>query len=157
MKRDDGNLSRYDIDAFNYSCKKFFDSFAQFVANHYALSHRQDSDYWKEISNKSFNAIGENLVNSEYFKADQSVLLEDYDYFNDGFGMSYISTGFNFNSYSNFEVNIIRDSIGKNGLDNIINENNNRVNLVKRWNDIAKQQLSLHDYLKTNIHGDKNE
>ena len=51
---------------------------------------------------------------------------------------SIFTTGFNFNSYSNFEVNIIRDSDRKIVyLDNIINENNNRVNLVKRWNDLS--------------------
>ena len=71
--------------------------------------------------------------------------------------MSYIASGFDFNSFSDFEIDFINDKIGENGKNKIISENNHRIALVEKWNNIAKLQPSLYEYLKNNIHGDKNE
>jgi tryptophan halogenase len=47
-------INQFDRDMYNVSVQDLFDNFAKFVAMHYALSHRDDSDYWKHIRNKSF-------------------------------------------------------------------------------------------------------
>jgi len=54
------NVSQWDRDNFNFSCKKSFREFAEFVALHYALSHRDDTEYWKHMLNKEWC---ENLIN----------------------------------------------------------------------------------------------
>lgn len=54
------NVSQWDRDNFNYSCKKSFRAFAEFIALHYALSHRNDTGYWKHMLNKEWC---ENLIN----------------------------------------------------------------------------------------------
>lgn len=49
-----GSVSQWDRDVFTATCKSTFRTFAEFVALHYALSHRDDTPYWKDISSKSF-------------------------------------------------------------------------------------------------------
>ena len=50
-----GSVSQWDRDVFTSTCKSTFRTFAEFVALHYALSHRNDTPYWKDISSKSFS------------------------------------------------------------------------------------------------------
>jgi tryptophan halogenase len=50
-----GVVSQYDRDAFNYSCHEVFQTFAEFVAAHYALSIRRDTKYWQDISQRTFS------------------------------------------------------------------------------------------------------
>ncbi len=38
-----GKVSQWDRDNHNFTCRKKFQSFAEFVALHYALSHRDDT------------------------------------------------------------------------------------------------------------------
>ena len=52
---DRGPVSQWDRDAYTTTCKSTFRAFAEFVAFHYALSHRNDTNYWKAISNKVFD------------------------------------------------------------------------------------------------------
>ena len=47
-------ISRWDQDGYNAGIRKFFQEFAEFVALHYALSTRTDTEYWRDISKKSF-------------------------------------------------------------------------------------------------------
>ena len=54
-------ISQWDKDTFNYQCKNMFKMFAEFVAQHYALSQRTDTEYWRHCTNKSFY---EKMVNA---------------------------------------------------------------------------------------------
>ena len=58
MQRDE--VSQWDKDNFTYQCKTLFTNFAEFVALHYALSHRKDTEYWKNNFNKTWS---DNLIN----------------------------------------------------------------------------------------------
>lgn len=48
-----GAINQWDIDEYNANCLDEFDYWAQFVAMHYALSHRDDTEYWKSVTEKS--------------------------------------------------------------------------------------------------------
>jgi len=48
-------VSQFDKDNFNYNCKCIFYNFAEFVAMHYAMSHRTDTEYWKNNFNKEWS------------------------------------------------------------------------------------------------------
>jgi len=52
--------SQWDRDNFTYECKLIFRNFAEFVALHYALSHRKDTPYWKNNFDKKWS---EDLIN----------------------------------------------------------------------------------------------
>lgn len=49
-------VSQWDKDNFTYMCKHDFHVFAEFVALHYALSHRTDTEYWKANFNKEWDS-----------------------------------------------------------------------------------------------------
>jgi tryptophan halogenase len=53
-------VSQWDKDNFTFQCKLLFRNFAEFVALHYALSHRTDTKYWQENFNKNWE---EKLIN----------------------------------------------------------------------------------------------
>jgi len=52
LKRD--KISQWDRDNFTYRCKYYFKGFMEFVALHYVLSHRDDTEYWRHIQNKNW-------------------------------------------------------------------------------------------------------
>ena len=45
------HVTQFMRDTFNHNCHYNFDGFASFVALHYALTQRNDSPYWKAVSN----------------------------------------------------------------------------------------------------------
>ena len=49
--------TQWDIDLYNLANYKMFNEFAEFVALHYALSTRRDTDYWQKISKTSFMSL----------------------------------------------------------------------------------------------------
>ena len=51
LKRD--RISQWERDNFTHRCKDKFREFAEFVSLHYVLSHRNDTEYWKHIQEKS--------------------------------------------------------------------------------------------------------
>jgi tryptophan halogenase len=67
-------VTQWDIDVYNASCLNIFRNFAEFVALHYALSHRNDTEYWKANLNKNWD---EKLVNLKptFIKRKQNLLL----------------------------------------------------------------------------------
>jgi len=54
-------VSQWDQDEFNLVCKDVFNYYTQFVSMHYALSHRNDSDYWKAVGEKSYIEFFKNV------------------------------------------------------------------------------------------------
>lgn len=45
-----GIVSNYDVDLFNYGFQEQIIGFKDFISQHYALSMRNDTPYWKEVS-----------------------------------------------------------------------------------------------------------
>ena len=148
-------VSQWDKDLFTWSCRLTFDRFAEFVALHYALSHRQDTPYWKHNFNKRFYpAHVENLskYNSTTFFTVSWNRFEHFQY-SPSEGVHAIATGLHFFptdqsalQYYNLQGNINR---WKNEWKSIM------VNLErkkKRWKEIIKNEPVLYDYLKENIY-----
>ena len=87
-------ISQWDRDNFNYQCKLLFKNFAEFVGLHYALSHRNDTEYWKHCFNKSWEETLINLkpVACSGFK--EAVQKRTYDSkFDDYTGLPCIAAG----------------------------------------------------------------
>ena len=58
LQRD--SVSQWDKDAFTTMCKNTYYSLMEFLAMHYALSHRQDTPYWRANFNKQWS---EDMIN----------------------------------------------------------------------------------------------
>ena len=57
MERKD-KFNQTDRDYYNDSVNAIFDNFSRFVAMHYALSHRDDTEYWRDIQKRDYTADG---------------------------------------------------------------------------------------------------
>ena len=73
-------ISQWDRDNFNYQCKHMFKEFSEFVALHYALSHRDDTNYWKNCNNKSWESNLINLEPRSHSGFKEAVFQRTYDY-----------------------------------------------------------------------------
>ena len=51
LKARNGYYNKLDVDAFNYVLNKQIDGFKNFVAIHYGLSKRNDTEYWRHVTN----------------------------------------------------------------------------------------------------------
>jgi hypothetical protein len=51
LSRRDGYINQFDIDGWNFAAREEMEGFKQFVSIHYALSQRNDTEYWKHVTN----------------------------------------------------------------------------------------------------------
>ena len=93
-------ISQWERDNFTYRCKDLFNKFVGFVALHFSLSHRNDTPYWKTITEQShMNNNEEDLPLTipaeflqEYFRlADARYIQHNYE--NQLGGLHCIATG----------------------------------------------------------------
>ena len=151
LQRD--RVSQWDRDNFTYQAKLMFRNFAEFVALHYALSHRNDTEYWKNNLNKTWE---EKIINLQptFIKGFQNAAMaRNLDYHFDEYGgLHCIAAGMN---WSPTDLTTILYNIGKN-KEQFKNENDifiERLNKRKNdWNNIVKNKQSLYEFLKTNIY-----
>ena len=50
LKMRNGHITKYDIDCFNYAFREQITGFKEFISQHYALSMRNDTPYWKHVT-----------------------------------------------------------------------------------------------------------
>jgi tryptophan halogenase len=152
-------VSQWDRDNFSYECKTLFRNFAEFVALHYALSQRTDTEYWKSHFNKTWE---ENLINIKPKHTNgmfQAVLDRTHKYsFDVNGGLHCIAAGMNW-APTNIATILNFSHIDKKMFEltckPFIDLLNSR---KKRWNEIAKGKLTLYRFLKKHIYNkSKNE
>ena len=50
LSRRDGQVTQFDKDSFNFAVREAMEGFKSFIAQHYALSSRSDTPYWKHAT-----------------------------------------------------------------------------------------------------------
>ena len=126
-----GEISQFDRDMYNISVKDIFDKFAKFVALHYALSHRDDTTYWKNIKEKSFSdSYGDpytpyNTRNLGFYNIIWRYMEEWGHPWNVNDGIIYVSTGMQLNMMNESRIQ-----------DYEFRNNKNLKNEIKIINDI---------------------
>jgi tryptophan halogenase len=99
-----GMVSQWDKDAFTSTCVKQFRVFAEFVALHYALSHRDDTPYWvangkreysKDIIDQNYIPYsGVNEMTGFVYAVESK--YTNFNYGNDVAGSHCVYTGMNY-------------------------------------------------------------
>jgi tryptophan halogenase len=143
MKRgEEDTISQWDRDNFNVECKRFFDQFTEFVSMHYALSHRDDTKYWKDISNRSFY---DNRLGDQSMHQDVITKMDSNQWLRSDSGHHCIGVGLRYFGFDVLKDNSSEDSKIKISL---------REKEVNKWNIICKDKPKLLQFLKDNIHKD---
>lgn len=90
-------VSQLEVDFFNFACVNLYKGFAFFVAQHYLLSTRTDTEYWRDASGKSFldelKRFNDNTVSNQ-----NHLFSAKYEHtqLSNIAGINYISAGMNF-------------------------------------------------------------
>lgn len=148
LKRE--KISQFDKDNFTYCCRQIFDSFAEFVALHYALSHRDDTPYWKSNLNKQWSKTLIDRIPTLKTGIDVAVINRGFNYIHDPLGgISCIAAGMH---WSPTDIESLRKYHGihdikhwKNEFKNLIKNLNNKKLL---WKNSVKNVTTLHKFLK---------
>ena len=151
-----GTISQWDKDNYTSKCKSMHYSFAEFVGSHYALSHRDDTEYWKANNNKEWSS---DIIDwtpasdaSGYF---DTAYQRNFDFrfpYDKGEGFHCIAAGMN---WAPTDISSLR-YYNRASLEEIYNSKIpciSRLNQKKyEWMEDAKQLPSVLDYLKENIY-----
>jgi len=148
-------VTQWDMDVYNGTVFGLWRNFAEFVALHYALSIRTDTEYWKANANRVYEPGMETL---EPNNAVGFFRLQEDKMFNfrtpDIGGITWVSVGMNYFILDKVTVDL-REKYQKVSLkkqmDPIFRMFEER---KTRWLEAAKNQPSLYQYLKTHIHKD---
>lgn len=151
LQRND--ISQFDRDMYNSSTKVVFEKFTKFVSLHYLLSHRDDTEYWKDIKNGNCIDARNEIYSDYYFKSSAFYdlverYMEHWGHPFDQSGITYIATGMNLNMMNNsradwqfFDTKI--------PLAQIADSCNSKWELRKqKWKNNAESAPSLYEYLK---------
>ena len=146
-------VTQWDIDVYNASCLQIFRNFAEFVALHYALSIRNDTDYWRANAERTYSPGLPSLTPQS---------------FQGFYSLQHIKM---FTNQAPINAGITRIAVGMNYpmLDPItqkVHEKRDKVSHAEQlksffeiyekkkqyWKKSAEAEPSLYQYLKDNIH-----
>jgi tryptophan halogenase len=148
-----GSVTQWDRDAYNNTTLGMFRNFAHFVALHYALSLRDDTEYWKSMGEKKFKpdldqVPPDTIVGFHHFiqrKMHTSIVDENE-------GITYVSAGMDYPilDHVDVEINKIQDGIDykKFWAPWFSNLELNK----HRWKKVAETELTLYEYMKKYIY-----
>jgi tryptophan halogenase len=144
-----GNPSHWDKEGYNYATKKMFNEFAEFVAMHYSLSKRQDTEYWQENFNKDWSATAKKNPSVFQSVMDNRAFVHNAPIVG---GYSWIQVGMNYYPLDSVTAKLgemERPAKYKIHFKEQIDFLNNR---RKHWQSIIDQQPTLYEFLRDNIY-----
>lgn len=92
-------ISQWDRDCYNITTRAMYDVFATFVAAHYKLSARDDSEYWRDITERSVLTEELNFIpqtQGDFTNLHKAKMV--HDVFDPGSGLPYIASGLNYST-----------------------------------------------------------
>lgn len=146
--------SQWDRDNFTYECKLIFRNFAEFVALHYALSHRKDTPYWKNNFDKKWSEDLINLKPTQVSGFTSAAYNRTYfhKHLTNG-GLHCIAAGMNW-SPTNLPKLIKYNYLNSKEYweENLKKISFNLKSKVKRWEKEAKNAESTYSFMKKNFY-----
>jgi len=145
-------ISQWDRDNFNYQCKHMFKEFSEFVGLHYALSHRDDTEYWKNCLNKTWDNSLINLKSRAFSGFKEAAYKRTYNFKYDSYsGLQAIAAGMHWaptDKISLIQNGNFKEKDLEKEFKECINNLNKRKELCKQ---LVKEKPSLFSVLK-NVH-----
>ena len=150
-----GSINQFDRDCYNMACRGVFQNFAEFVALHYSFSKRDDSDYWQANNNRVYDS---KMINFEptlsvgfFDYGNQKMFQANVDWTR---GLPWISVGMNHHVID--RLNVLNEEFQN---DRNLHEEFSMVFAQREawmheWNQAAKDELSLKEFLEQFIHKD---
>ncbi len=156
LQMKNGSINRFDIDSFNFSVRDIIEGQRQFLCQHYALSSRRDTPYWKHVTEEiswDCELSNDYMLSSFRDLAYRLQFTNVYDLKKGG--QSYLVAGMGYNPINNIDI-VIRESEDSN--DSWKDAGKEIKTKYKKHR--AKMQLSIdkmsshYQFLKDNIYSD---
>jgi tryptophan halogenase len=155
-----GHYTAYDRNEFNNSVTSKFDGFAAFVAMHYSLSHRDDTEYWRDVNERDYVELWEKMGHSKHNPFEDSFRRKNlegswglYE------GLNCIAPGMRWNILSEGLVSLT-DAV-ENPVQNyntFWEESIRKLNArSKSWSEIAKRLPSTYEFIRDEFFDGKDE
>jgi len=146
-------ISQWDKDNYTYQCKRLFRDFAEFVAMHYAMSQRTDTEYWRDNFNKEWSNdlinLKRNLTNGF---VDAAINKDDDYHFPKNDGLHCIAAGMNWPP-TDYETISLYQQKTKEELAREWQHPIKKLDMRKKdWNNMIQHLPSLYKFLKNNIY-----
>jgi len=146
-------VSQLEVDFFNFACVNLYKGFAFFVAQHYLLSTRTDTEYWRDASGKSFldelKRFNDNTVSNQ-----NHLFSAKYEHtqLSNIAGINYISAGMNFFIWDDIDT-FLSFFYGGTSQPEMESVYIPRLYAKKRrWAMAAQFAPTLYEYLRDNIY-----
>ena len=126
--------------------------------SHYSLSHRDDTEYWRDVGSRSYcdvdKSMQEGTSDSKSYIYAYKTKYKDYTFDDDGLnaigpGMHYFPVDLHLSHSQNVFGNDLVKEFG-----DITSHLNAKKDL---WNYLASKQPTLYDFLKERIYNDEEE
>jgi tryptophan halogenase len=148
------DINQFNKDMYNETVYDLFNDFAKFVVLHYALSKRDDTPYWLEISNKNFrDPITKDPESKNQLRIATffNVIWRYMTNWGHPFGMAgitFIAVGLRLNMMNERRIQAVEFS-DKRLLKNEVDKVNTRWEFNKaRWKKAADESPTLYEYLR---------
>jgi tryptophan halogenase len=148
-------VTQWDLDVYNTATLEMFNNLAEFVALHYTLSVRDDTNYWDAISKKTFSPgmVKRVPTLTKGFNDLANRKMFNFSHTLPG-GIHCIATGMNYFVKGRLnlmhEEHVFRADVKLN-VDSFVSR---RALLQQKWISAATNSPSLFQYLKDNIYNE---
>jgi tryptophan halogenase len=141
-------VGRFEIDSFNLACKKNFREFTEFVAMHYALSVRDDTEYWRANLRRCYSETLPTFQTSlvDEFKKNAIARYNDFAMPDTFGGMNCIGAGMGYNPCDIITLRAYNP--GARDYKEFLIPNNNKLS----WKELAKDAPTMYEFLAKNIY-----
>jgi len=148
------HITQWDRDVYNSQVGGTFNTFAEFVSLHYALSIRDDTNFWDDITSKTFcpglvDMSIKNTSNTFFDLAWRKLAVFRH---NEHGGLQYVATGMHFHIMSKLQLLYAERAFRQNPKKEVDEFVRKRAILQKKWQRAAELCPSLYQYLKDNVH-----
>ena len=154
LERD--HVNKFDIDAYNMQNKWIFRNFAEFVGMHYALTGRDDTQYWRDCQSRNYASEEMDNLQVSRIVGFQEAAYNKYhrNEFGDG-GFPCIAAGMHWSPVTGSDATYSRAWLTEG--DHKIMWQKITENLDKKvveWEKMIKDCPTYYDYIKEKFHSD---
>ena len=159
LSKRDGYVNQFDIDGWNFAAREELEGFKQFVSMHYAMSQRDDTEYWKHVTKnikyapKIYNLETEfrNNASNTMYRLNVS---NELDQTHAG-GETFILTGMGLTPISKSQADMARYRY-PDALNEIKNTRNSYLQRKQQILDHVETLPSHYEFLKKEIYKNEN-
>jgi hypothetical protein len=156
LSKRDGFVNNLDRDMYNYACDYEIESFKEFVSAHYALSMRDDTDYWHWVTNlihyrpDTSDSVIRRTMTWEHMTSNY---LISPNVTHDSQGMNYIVAGMGYNAASKHWIDMLYYHNGHDHSSELVRMKEQAIRYEKDVLEIVKSLPSHYQFLRDQIYG----